>query len=83
MKGRALAGAALLGILQSSPTEWLTARHGDHEGISKAESDRLVVQRTDAKNARDFATADALRATLTEAGIILEDSPEGTIWRRS
>lgn len=83
MKGRVLACASLLGILQIAPTEWLTATHGDHEGMSNSEIDRLVAQRTDAKNARDFATADALRATLTEAGIVLEDSPEGTIWRRS
>ena len=43
----------------------------------------LVDQRSLAKRARDFPRADALREELAQAGIVLEDSPQGTRWRRA
>jgi cysteinyl-tRNA synthetase len=50
--------------------------------ISDAEVERLVSERSGAKKARDFARADAIRAQLTEAGIIVEDTKDGIRWKR-
>ncbi len=47
-----------------------------------AEIDALVLERTEAKKAKDFARADAIRDELTARGIVLEDTAEGTTWRR-
>lgn len=43
----------------------------------------LVARRNAAREARDFALSDALRAELTAKGVVLEDSPEGSTWRRA
>ena len=47
-----------------------------------SEIEELVAKRAEAKRTRDFAAADAIRQNLKERGIILEDGPGGTIWRR-
>ncbi|MDR1506856.1 MAG: cysteine--tRNA ligase [Treponema sp.] len=47
-----------------------------------AEIEALVARRTAAKQAKDFAGADAIRNTLKKQGIILEDGKTGTTWRR-
>jgi cysteinyl-tRNA synthetase len=43
--------------------------------------DRLVALRNEARKQRDFAKADSIRKLLTEAGIEIEDKPDGTSWR--
>ncbi|EDH6140731.1 cysteine--tRNA ligase, partial [Salmonella enterica subsp. enterica serovar Agona] len=47
-----------------------------------AEIEALIQQRLDARKAKDWAAADAARDRLAEMGIILEDGPQGTTWRR-
>jgi cysteinyl-tRNA synthetase len=47
-----------------------------------AEIEALIARRTEAKKAKNFAQADAIRNTLKERGIILEDGKTGTVWRR-
>jgi len=53
----------------------------DVEGVTSALVRGLVDLRADARKAKDFAQADAIRDRLAEAGIALEDGPDGTTWR--
>ncbi|MBC7698701.1 MAG: cysteine--tRNA ligase, partial [Bacteroidia bacterium] len=54
----------------------------DSEGKSQSVDDWIIV-RTLAKKAKNFAESDRIRKELADAGIILEDSPQGTTWRRA
>ncbi len=51
-------------------------------GLSDADIEKLIAERTAAKKARDFARADAVRTQLSEQGIILEDTKDGIRWKR-
>ncbi len=72
---------ALLGILQQDPEHYLRLSTAT-AGLSDAEIDQLIAQRAAARARRDWAEADRLRQTLSDAGVVLEDSAEGTRWRR-
>jgi cysteinyl-tRNA synthetase len=50
--------------------------------LSDAEIEALVAERTEAKKARNFARADAIRAELLEKGVVIEDSKDGARWKR-
>lgn len=52
-----------------------------HEAID-SDIEALILERTAAKKARDFATADKIRDQLADMGIILEDTPQGVKWKR-
>jgi cysteinyl-tRNA synthetase len=78
--------ANTLGILTKNPASVVKGGLNvapPSQGLSDEQIDALIVKRADAKKAKNFAAADAVRKSLLEAGIILEDSPSGTRWRRS
>ena len=52
------------------------------DGLTDAEVEKLIAERTAAKKGRDFARADQIRAQLLEQGIILEDTKDGIRWKR-
>ena len=81
LKARILAAGELLGILQQDPREWLQDATSD-DAISAREIEELIVQRQQAKLDGNYALADEIRQGLATAGVVLEDSREGTQWKR-
>ena len=75
-KGTLKASAAVLGLLTKSPDAWFK---GDADGDA---IEARIAERAEAKANRDFATADRIRDELKTEGIVLEDGPGGTMWRR-
>jgi cysteinyl-tRNA synthetase len=76
---RSLAG--VLGLLQRDPDAYFQADTGEG-GYSAERIEALIQARLDARKSRDFMRADAIRDELKAAGIVLEDTPQGTLWRR-
>ncbi len=79
-KTELLGATQVFGILQKSPKKWLgigqTQDNLDSEFIEK-----LINDRNQARTSKDFNKADEIRNKLTEMGIEIEDTPNGTIWR--
>ncbi len=71
---------SMLGILQRDAQEFLRA--GPGATLDDAEIERRIARRAEFKKERNYAAADAERGALAAAGVILEDGPAGTTWRR-
>lgn len=77
---RALGG--VLGLLQRAAEDFLQAGQADGE-LSAEAIEALIEERAQAKRERNFAVADRVRADLLAAGVVVEDSAQGTRWRRA
>ncbi len=77
IKAKLLGSAELLGILWQDPEEWFK---GDVSDVSEIE--KLIEERQIAKKNKNYALADEIRNNLKNRGVILEDTPQGTIWKR-
>ena len=71
-----------LGLLQSDPESYLRDA-GAPDAISEADIGRLIENRLQARQEKNWAEADRIRDELEAAGVVLEDGPGGTTWRRS
>jgi len=70
-----------LGLENACKSETPTGGKSEYDAFSR-EIEELIVKRTEAKKAKNFAAADSIRQSLKERGIILEDGPAGTTWRK-
>ena len=81
---RLSAGARFLGLMKQDPEEWFkwrpTGSQDDNLDIAAIEA--LIAERSDAREGKKFGRSDAIRDDLATQGIILEDGPGGTTWRR-
>ena len=89
MAAQLRAGGWLLGLLGKTPDEHF---HGqptprqeaqDAAALTDAAIEALIERRNQARQGRDFQQADAIRDQLAAAGVELEDTRAGTLWRRS
>lgn len=70
----------VLGLLQQAPAAFLQGAGAGELPMTEAEIEAKITERAEAKKAKDFAQADAIRDELAALGIILKDSREGTGW---
>jgi cysteinyl-tRNA synthetase len=74
--------AGILGLLQREPETFLQGSRSEN-GISSEDIETMIAQRNEAKQNKNYAIADELRKHLQTQGILLEDTSQGTIWRRA
>ena len=74
----------ILGLVQYNVDEFLKSDIGQETlGLTEEQIEDLIQQRKDAKKAKEFAKADEIRQSLLDQGVVLEDTRQGTIWRRA
>jgi len=78
---KALGG--VLGLLQADPLAFLQTGSGDGGSDEAAQIQALIAARAAAKAAKDFAQADQIRRQLSDMGVVLKDSAQGTVWERA
>ena len=83
LSGLLQALGGVLGLLQADALAFLQTGHGDAAGDDAAQIEALIASRAAAKAAKDFALADQIRQQLSAMGVVLKDSPQGTLWERA
>ncbi len=78
---KALGG--VLGLLQQNPQQFFQSdRWAEHSPFTPERVEQMIQQRLVARASKNYGEADRIRKELLNAGIILEDGPQGTTWRR-
>lgn len=72
--------ADVIGILYQEPEAFLKGGASNDDEVAQIEA--LIKLRNDSRAAKDWANADLARDKLNEMGIVLEDGPDGTSWRK-
>jgi cysteinyl-tRNA synthetase len=76
--------ANILGILAEIPYEYFETKRQeamDAGGVDPERIEAMIKERTDARKSKDFVTADRIRKELEDMKILIEDRPDGTIWK--
>ena len=81
-KTNLLSSAEILGLLQQEPEAWFKWAPESAGDVDEAEVERLIAERSQARANKDFAASDRIRDELAAQGIVLEDGPDGTTWKR-
>ena len=82
-KSELIASAEVLGLLYQDPEVWFKGASGEKGGLSESDIESKIAERLAAKKNKDYALADKIRGELKDAGIVLEDTPSGTTWKRA
>jgi len=82
IKAQLIGAGHALGLLQQDPEAWFKGQPAGQSGPSDADIDQQIAARLAARKAKNFAESDRIRDSLAAQGVILEDGPSGTAWRR-